>query len=193
MTFLQYHNAEKLGWVPFDERPFLQTRLGITTRVPAARGAVGGRVHLVARVGTPARYYLWDTFRAEGVEERDGAFWLWGTGWQLCPPQRLEGEAFEEFRKACAYFPGFRRIDGLPYCAELDALAERGQGAGLGEEAERFCTELIGWRPGSGDCRYFRGFVRAARGDERGAAGDWAEALRLGTEFAAHVPRGGAR
>ncbi|MBY0233098.1 MAG: hypothetical protein K2W96_27765 [Gemmataceae bacterium] len=193
MTFLQYHNAEKLGWVPFDERPFLQTRLGITTRVTAVRETVGERVHLVARVGVPARYYLWDTFTVEGVEQREEGWWAWGTGWQLCPPALLEGEAFEAFRKACAYFFGFRRIDGLPYCAVLDALADRHRGLPLGEEAERFCTGLINWRPESGDCRYFRAFVREARGDRRGAAGDWAEALRLGTEFAAHVPGGEGR
>jgi len=183
---IQYHNAEKLGWVPFGERPFLQTQLAVFTRRPAARHAGGATVYLIVRLGTPARYYLWDAFTADHVEPHDGGHRIWGDGRQLVPPARLEGEAFEAFRRACANFVGFRRVDDHPYRAELARLAAS-EARELGAEAEAFCDMLVKWRPSSGDPYYHRGCVRAARGDHAGAALDFSEAVRLGTEYAARA------
>lgn len=186
-AYLQYHNAEKLGWVPFGERPFLQTELGLYTRRREVLGAVGARAYLVVRVGTPGAYYLWDAFTVERVEKQGDGYRAWGPGWQLVPPQRLLGEEFEQFRRACAYFIGFQQVDQHPYAAALARLAEQWRGLPLVDEAEAFCTSLVRWRPESGDPYYFRGFVRAGRGLLAEAASDFREALRLGTEFAAQA------
>jgi hypothetical protein len=184
--YLQYHNAEKLGWVPFGERPFLQTDLGIYTRRREVLAAVGARVYLIVRIGTPGAYYLWDAFTVERVEKEGDGYRAWGTGWQLVPPQRLQGPEFEQFHRACAYFIGFQQVDRLPYAKALAALAEAARGRPL-DEAEAFCSHLVRWRPTSGDPYYFRGFVRATRGLHAEAADDFRDALRLGTEFAAQA------
>jgi hypothetical protein len=180
--FLQYHNVEKLGWVPFDARPFLQTQLSIATRKPVAQQSIGSTVFVIASLGTPRRYYLWERFRVEGVEKEGEDFCVWGTGRQLTPPARLEGDDFESFRKACAYFIGFRCIDDLPYAASLAALC-RDDAPQLNDECERFCSWLIEALPDSPDAPYFRGAVRLGLGKPLDAVTDLAEAIRRGTEF----------
>jgi hypothetical protein len=191
-AYIQYHNAEKLGWVPFDERPFLQTQLGIITRRAEVKRAVGARLYLIVRIGTPGQYFLWDAFTVERVEKSESGYRAWGTGTQMVPPQRLEGDDFEAFRRSCACFIGFQRIDGLPYAATLERLAEDSSGGPLDDGAEAFCSMLVKWRPSSGDPYYFRGFVRSERGRHAEAALDFCEALRLGTEFAAQAAAGHA-
>lgn len=183
MKFLQYHNVEKLGWVPLDEEPFLQTRLSIATRKPAALHAVGGTVFVIASLGKPRRYFLWETFRAEGVTREGDDLCVWGRGRQLVPPVRLEGDDFDAFRWACANFIGFRAIDELPYAATLAALAEADKGR-ITDAAERFCDLLVEALPDNPDVYYYRGFVRQRLGRWLAAIGDLAEARRRGTEFA---------
>src|SRR4051812_49001522 len=93
--FLQYHNVAKLGWVPLDGTPFEQTRLSIATRKPIARQTPGATVFVVARFGRPRHYYLWEWFVVEGVRlEGDDQYCVWGTGRQLSPPARLDGDDF---------------------------------------------------------------------------------------------------
>jgi hypothetical protein len=185
--FLQFHNVDKLGWVPLDERPFLQTQLAIATRRPIVRKAVGGTVFLIARLGKPRRYYLWEGFQVEDVEPEGADLCAHGTGWQLVPPQPLEGPEFEAFRKACAYFIGFRRIDDLPYHATLVELAQRFRRDDVTDDAERFCTMLIEALPDSPDVHFYRGFVRQRLGRRAGALADLDEALRRQGEFVAEA------
>lgn len=181
--FLQYHNIDKLGWAPLDERPFLQTQLAIATRRSVVRQSVGGTVFLVASLGKPRRYYLWECFQVEGVEPEGADLCAHGTGWQLVPPQLLSGPDFEAFRKACAYFIGFRCIDKLPYHATLVDLAHRFRRDDVNQDAERFCTHLIDCLPGNADVHFYRGFVRQRLGDRAGALDDLDEALRRQGEF----------
>jgi hypothetical protein len=181
--FLQYHNVARLGWVPLDEVPFLQTQLAIVTRRPSVKKAVGGTVFVIASLGRPRRYYLWECFRIEGVEPDGDSLCAWGTGWQLVPPVRLSGEAFESFRWQCANFVGFRNIDDLPYSATLDQLARSHRQAHVDEATERFCDELIEALPDSPDVHYFRGFVRSCLGRHAEARADLDEAVQRGTEF----------
>jgi hypothetical protein len=181
--FIQFHNTDKLGWVPLDERPFLQTRLAIATRRALAHQAVGGTVFLIARLPRPRCYYLWECFQVEAVEPEGNDLCVHGSGWQLVPPQPLEGPAFEEFRRACAYFIGFQCIDALPYCATLVELAQRYHLPEVNDEAERFCSLLIEALPESADVYFFRGFVRQRLGRRAGALADLDEALRRGSEF----------
>jgi hypothetical protein len=188
--FLQYHNVDKLGWVPLDERPFLQTQLAIATRQPVVRKAIGATVFLIASLGKQRlgrrrrqRYYLWECFRVEGIEPEGADLCAHGTGWQLVPPQPLEGPAFEEFRKSCAYFIGFRCIDSLPYHATLVDVAARFRSGDVNDDAERFCTTIIETLPDNPDVYFYRGFVRQRLGRRAAALADLDEALRRGGEF----------
>ena len=190
--YVQYHNCDRLGWVPLDERPFLETDLGIYTRKLQAREALGGAVLLIVGVGRPLRYYLWETFRVTRVEEGKADLEVSGPGWQLMPPQHLHGEDFEQFRMACANFIAFRGIDELPFTEELVRLAEQDRHDHLIPEVEAFCTELIGLSPNDGDLYYARGFVRERLGLP-GARSDLEESIRLGTEFLDEARAGLAR
>src|SRR5262245_55338100 len=99
--YVQYHNVELKG-LPLSDPPFRETRLCIHTRRPHVQEAEG-RVFLIAGVGTPRRYFLWESFEVVEVQQKtDGEFEASGTGWQLAPPQALKGKAFEAFRSACA-------------------------------------------------------------------------------------------
>jgi hypothetical protein len=183
-SYLQYHNAAKLGWVPLDTQPFLQTQLAIFTRRASVKKAIGSTVFVVVSLGNPRRYYLWESFQIANVRQEDEHFCAWGTGWQLCPPQRLKGDAFVAFRKACANFVGFRAIDQLPYTATLRELAIRYRHRPLSDEVVRFCTDLIAELPTNGDLWYAQGFVRQQLGHEHEARADYSRAIQLGTEFA---------
>lgn len=184
-SYIQYHNTEKLGWVPLDEAPFRQTVLSVYSRAAGARAAVGGTVYLIVGLGRPRRYYLWERFLVEQVREDDGALCVLGSGWQLAPPQRLEGPAFEAFRRACGWFIGFRSIDRLDYRHTLAALAEQYRRPTLDASVEQFCSELLPLLPNVGDGHFYRGFVRHQLGRAADARLDLTEALRLGTTHAA--------
>lgn len=191
--YLQYHNGERLGWLPLAVRPFQERELGIYTRRAHITRAIGGQVLVIVSVGRPRRYYLWESFRIEQVEARNGEYTAWGTGWQLMPPQRLRGPAFDQFRRECANFVSFRAIDRMDYAATLLALAERFRRRTIRDDVEDFCTEWIETCPTSGDAHYARGCVRRHLGKLPEAQADFAAALRLGTEFTAaiHAMNGG--
>jgi hypothetical protein len=141
--YLQYHNVDQEG-LPLSDPPFRETRLGIHTRRPHVRDAEG-RVFLVAGIGRPRHYFLWETFEIEEVRQgRDGEFEAWGTGWQLAPPQGLKGKAFEAFRASCANFVGFRRVSDLPYSRTLVKLAESHRPPAKPAETGKFLKSLLG-------------------------------------------------
>ena len=186
-SFIQYHNVEKMGWVPLDGLPFLRTSLLIYTSRPAVPRAVGGTVYLVVGIGRPRRFYLWECFRVETVRREEGRYFAEGTGRQLAPPQRLTGAGFDAFRLACASFIGFQNIDASPYLPTLEALARRSHRDTFDAEVVRFCDDLVTLMPASGDVRFARGFVHQRMGAGALALADCTEALRLGTEFAAEA------
>jgi ASCH domain len=120
--YVQYHNIAVEG-LPFDDPPFSATRLWIHTRKTGVQSAVGW-VFLIAGLGRPRQYYLWETFEIDSVRvQPNGEFVARGDGWRLAPPRRLAGPAFERFRRACANFVGFCRVDHLPYAQTLLAIA----------------------------------------------------------------------
>src|SRR5687767_4307542 len=89
--YVQYHNVANEGLLLSDP-PISATRLAIHTRRPNVRGA-DGRVFLIAGVGRPRRYFLWETFEIEAVTVNgDGKFVASGTGWELAPPVELSGK-----------------------------------------------------------------------------------------------------
>lgn len=182
-TWVQYHGARRMGWVPLGPRPFGNSRLGIVTRKPVVRAAVGGTVLVVVCVGTPKRYYLWERFVIDEVRLDGEVYCASGDGWMLGPPARLEGPAFRDFQRACANFVGFRSIDDLEYTRTLLDLSERCHQTAVTDEHERFCTELLAALPASGDVYFARAWVRHQL-RLTGALDDAREALRLGTEYA---------
>src|ERR1019366_6667548 len=108
--YLQYHNVQNEGLI-LDNPPFSPARLAIHTRRPNVQKAEGW-VFLIAGIGRPRRFFLWETFQIEEVTPNDdGEFEASGSGWQLAPPVELTGKPFEEFKAACANFVGFRCIN----------------------------------------------------------------------------------
>jgi ASCH domain len=158
--YLQYHNVQNEGLL-LSNPPFSATLLAIHTRRPNVRDAEG-RVFLVAGVGRPRRYFLWETFEVEAVTANgDGEFEATGTGWQLAPPAELTGKPFEEFKSACANFVGFRCINDLPFARTLNKLAEDHRPPGQPDSIVSFLNRLDGLLPGDDP---ERAIVRAALG-----------------------------
>lgn len=141
--FVQYHNVANEGLLLSDP-PFSATRLGIHTRRPNVQKA-DGRVFLIAGVGRPRHFFLWETFEIEKVKaDDDGQFHAKGTGWQLAPPIELTGKGFENFKSACANFVGFRSINDLPFAQTLNRLAEENRPPGEAGKIVPFFKQLDG-------------------------------------------------
>jgi hypothetical protein len=139
--YLQYHNVANEGLFLSDP-PFSATRLAIHTRRPNVQQAEG-RVFLIAGIGRPRRFFLWETFEIEEVVANgDGEFEATGTGWQLAPPVELTGKPFEDFKAACANFVGFRSINDLPFTRTLTKLAEDNRPPGEPEKIVSFLNTL---------------------------------------------------
>ena len=80
--FVQYHNVDREG-LPLTLPPFAQTQLSIRTSRPNVLDA-RGQIFMIAGVGKPRRYYLWETFEIERAVPIDGgSFRASGPGWQL--------------------------------------------------------------------------------------------------------------
>jgi hypothetical protein len=141
--YVQYHNVANAGLL-LSVPPFSNTRLAIHTRRPNVQNA-DGRVYLVAGIGRPRRYFLWQTFQVEEVTSNaEGEFWAVGSGWQLAPPAELTGTSFEEFKSACANFVGFRCINNLPFARTLNKLAEENRPPGEPDKIISFLNALNG-------------------------------------------------
>lgn len=161
--FVQYHNIANEGLLLSDP-PFSATRLAIHTRRPNVRDAEG-RVFLIAGVGRPRRFFLWETFEVEEVvASGDGEFEASGTGWQLAPPVELTGKPFEAFKSACANFVGFRSINDLPFAQTLNKLAEENRPPGEPGKIVSFLNTLDGLLP---DDDPERAAIRTALGHYR--------------------------
>lgn len=142
-SYLQYHNVANEGLI-LDNPPFSATRLAIHTRRPNVKKA-DGRVFLIAGIGRPRRFFLWESFQIESVKSNgDGEFVASGTGWQLAPPVELSGKPFEDFKTACANFVGFRSINDLPFTRTLTKLAEDNRPPGEPGKIVSFFNTLDG-------------------------------------------------
>lgn len=139
--FVQYHNVANEGLLLSDP-PFSQNRLGIHTRRPNVQNA-DGRVFLIAGVGRPRHFFLWEAFEVEKVRaDSDGQFHATGKGWQLAPPVELSGKAFDAFKSACANFVGFRSVTDLPFAQTLNKLAEENRPPGEAGKIVPFLKQL---------------------------------------------------
>ena len=141
--YIQYHNVANEGLL-LSEPPFGAAWLSIHTRRPSVQAAEG-RVFLIAGIGRPRRFFLWETFEIEEVlENGDGQFEASGTGWQLAPPVELSGKRFDKFKAACANFVGFRSIGELPFAKTLNKLAEDNRPPGDTTKIVSFLNVLKG-------------------------------------------------
>jgi ASCH domain len=150
--YIQYHNIGNEGLLLADPL-FSGTSLGIHTRRSQVQKAEG-QVFLVAGVGKPRRYFLWETFKVEEIRSKpDGTFEAFGTGWQLAPPQLLSGRSFDAFRETCANFVGFRCINDLAYSRTLTRLAEDFRPPGEANRIHKFLKGLADLIPDDGKDR----------------------------------------
>lgn len=136
--YIQYHNGDKEGF----KYLFADVaRFGVYTRLAHAKNAQG-TVFLIVGAGKPRQYFLWEAFEIDEVAPQDGGIYhVNGSGWRLCPPQRLIGADFDAFRNSCANFIGFRKVDHLPYCATLKTLAKKHRSE---KSMKPFLQELLG-------------------------------------------------
>jgi hypothetical protein len=182
--FLQYFNVEKMGRFPNGADALLTTRLGVFTKLAAVKESKGSAVFVIAGLGKPKRYFLWEVFTVEDVAHDGEQYTVTGPGWVLYPPQRLEGKAFDDFKAACAHFVGFRAIDELPYRKTLRNLADKFHLPDVNAACEAFCDELIKLEPKNGDSYYYRAGVRQKLGKADAAREDYKKAIEVGTNFA---------
>jgi tetratricopeptide (TPR) repeat protein len=182
--YLQYFNVEKMGRFPNGADGLLTTRMGVFTKLAAVRESKGSTVFVIAGLGKPKRYYLWEAFTVEEVTHDGEQYTATGPGWILYPPQRLEGKAFDNFKAACAHFIGFRAVDELPYGKTLRNLADKFHLPDVNAACEAFCDELIKLEPKNGDSYYYRAGVRQKLGKADAAREDYKKAIEVGTNFA---------
>jgi hypothetical protein len=181
--YVQYFNFEKMGRFPNGADALLTTRMGVFTKLPSVREAKGSTVFVIAGLGKPKRYYLWEVFTVDEIAYDGTQYTVSGPGWVLLPPPRMEGKAFEGFKSACANFIGFRKIDDIGYLKVLRKLADEYHLGKVNADCETFCTELIGLLPGDGDAFYYRATVRQQLGKADAAKEDFRRALELKTSF----------
>jgi hypothetical protein len=102
-------------------------------------------------LGSPRRYFLWETFEIESVRRtRSGAFQADGRGWQLAPPPELKGKEFDRLRMACANFVGFRRVTELDFSRTLLALANARRRPAKPRDTVRFLKSVLNLLPNDG-------------------------------------------
>jgi hypothetical protein len=183
LNYIQYFNCEKMGRFPNGADALLTRRMGVFTKLASVRESAGGTVFVIAGLGKPKRYYLWEAFTIDDVRQEGEQYTVSGPGWVLLPPQLLEGKDFDKFKAACANFIGFRAIDDLPYRDALRKLADKYHLSEVNKACEDFCGELIGLLPKNGDAYYYRGTVRLRLGKAGPAKEDFTRALELGTNF----------
>lgn len=139
--WVQYHNYENLGYLPAElnldiyagqSYDFSETLSGINTGKRAVLGAVGDSVFLIVGIGShPKQYYLWYRFVIEEVQitenpvEGQAPYDALGAGNFVNPPQLLNSNEFDEFKKHCGNFGfGFMNIANSPYLSTLEKLSE---------------------------------------------------------------------
>jgi hypothetical protein len=183
-TYLQYFNVEKMGRFPNGAEALQTRRMGVFTKLPSVKESKGGIIYVIAGLGKPKRYYLWESFTIDDIQQEGDQYTVSGPGWVLAPPPLLQGKEFDKFKAACANFISFRAIDDLPYHKKLGELAGQFHLEKVNAACEDFCGELIKLLPKNGDACYYRGTVRQALGKGDAAKEDFTKAIQLGTNFA---------
>lgn len=136
--YIQYHNADKLGYFPTENTDFDSLVSDLTlddtekTKEPwiyttkkTISKAKGSRCFLI--VGKTENkiknYYLWYSFKIESIEETAADLIAIGTGKNLKHPVLLNNlEDFDSFKKFCGNFGiGFQKIDKHKFSQTLQS------------------------------------------------------------------------
>lgn len=176
--WVQYHNYENLGHLPseleldfddvqYDSNEFMP---GISTSKRAVLDAVGDTVFLIVGIGEhPKQYYLWSQFIIEEVQiaedhaEGETPYDAFGDGYLMSPPQLLNSNNFNKFKKHCGNFGfGFMNIVGSPYTAILNQLAEQYKVTQIefAKHVEDFYTSVTKINPHESAAYSRRGIIR---------------------------------
>jgi hypothetical protein len=162
--YMQYHSYDKViddednvNGIVKRTPPFLYpgSECCITTNRPAEK-AIGETAFLVVGFGKQQRYFLWEQFTVESVDDGE----VTGDGWQLIPPQPITGRDYGEFIKGKHYSLGFHKITDCGFCSSFIRLANTYHLACLNDDTEDFCTELIDLVPTDADAYTLRAYVR---------------------------------
>jgi len=181
--WIQYHNCDKLGYIPaesiFDDSNNVDVAIddtfpSISTDKRDVLSAKGDTVFLIAGIGKkPKQFYLMSRFIIEEVEtiseetesnqEGEMNYSAYGNGWVVNPPQLLNSEDFNVFKKYCGNFGfGFMSPSKSDYLKTLVRLSEkyRTQTIKLSEYIEQFYTNVLATNPKELSVRDKRGVAR---------------------------------
>ena len=181
--WIQYHNCDKLGYIPnegmFDDSNNVDVDIddtfsSISTDKRDVLSAKGDTVFLIAGIGkNPKQFYLMSRFIIEEVEtiseeteckqEGEMNYSAFGNGWVVNPPQLLNSEDFNVFKKYCGNFGfGFMSASKSDYLKTLVRLSEkyRTQTVKLSEYIEQFYTNVLATNPKELSVRDKRGVAR---------------------------------
>ena len=181
--WIQYHNCDKLGYIPpeymFDDSNNVDVDIddtfsSISTDKRDVLSAKGDTVFLIAGIGkNPKQFYLMSRFIIEEVEtiseeteskqEGEMSYSAFGNGWVVNPPQLLNSEDFNVFKKYCGNFGfGFMSASKSDYLKTLVRLSEkyRTQTVKLSEYIEQFYTNVLATNPKELSVRDKRGVAR---------------------------------
>ena len=133
--WLQYHNYDKLGYLPggyepdFEDLSTLDTSKynvsGVSTGKASIRNAVGDCVFFIVGYGGKSkRYVLWSWCEIKEIKQTKQGFNAFGEGRVVNPPASLDGEEFALFKKKMGNFGlGFQPVTTSPFLPRLLALA----------------------------------------------------------------------
>ena len=181
--WIQYHNCDKLGYIPaesiFDDSNNVDVDIddtfsSISTDKKDILSAKGDTVFLIAGIGkNPKQFYLMSRFIIEEVEtiseeteckqKGEMNYSAFGNGWVVNPPQLLNSEDFNVFKKYCGNFGfGFMSASKSDYLKTLVRLSEkyRTQTVKLSEYIEQFYTNVLATNPKELSVRDKRGVAR---------------------------------
>jgi hypothetical protein len=181
--WIQYHNCDKLGYMPnesiFDDSNDVDVDIddtfsSISTDKRDVLSAKGDTVFLIAGIGkNPKQYYLMSRFIIEEVEtiseeaesnqEGEMNYSAYGNGWVVNPPQLLNSEDFNVFKKYCGNFGfGFMSASKSDYLKTLVRLSEkyRTQTVKFSEYIEQFYANVLANNPKELSVRDKRGVAR---------------------------------
>ncbi len=134
--FIQYHNADNLGWLPYTDinqiekiifSPTKTERLGFFTRKQLVEKAVGDHCFIIVGTGKKSKlYYLWSLIGIDKVERDTALFNAYGTGFNFERPILLNDlPGFSEFKSICGNFGfGFQNITKYEFCKTLVDFAD---------------------------------------------------------------------
>ena len=155
----------------------------IFCRQPPIQDEIGSRVFLIAGVGQPQQCFLWTSFIVKTVEQTSPeVFTATGAGWDLNPPQRLEGPDFAQFRESCLDLVAVRRIDDMPFLRTLVSLADQFNRDKFDDQTLKFCDDLVALVPRDANAYDLRSTARKNRGDLAGAIRDLEKAAACYTD-----------